>query len=351
MLRLADRLFYIAIVLAVGGCSLCAEPPPKAYFSWSSPSRNPAFDAHPVQVSICSSDSLGSEMTPVLVTMASRSATAWTVDASQVSVCSDTCSGQADAWLSVPPAEAARMAPVSFDDALGDIITQGGVFAAYSAGIGAAGGAFAANAKGEDVSNGFSLGAAYGAVIGGVAGMIYEYLRLTYAHESKDAGAANEKMMFLALQSRSILYTGYTSIGYVYFAKNLHGRSQGPFKINIPFVRGDPSKDWAPPNNFSFPQHTDKDGKNPVAPGPERFKEIDVSPVVCECQIPLHRCDVRSVTKPECKQIKPTASKSEFSIDEGICNSEFGSDFPSNPASGQVQNSPTQSVWRRNTLF
>jgi hypothetical protein len=349
MLRLADRLFYIAIVLAAGGCSLFAEPPPKAYFSWSSPSRNPAFDAHPVQVSACSGDSLGPEMTPVLVTIGSRSATAWTVDSSQVSACSGTCSGQADAWSSVIPTEAARMAPVSVDDALGDIITQGGVFAAYSAGIGAAGGAFAANAKGEDVSSGFSLGAAYGAVIGGVAGMVYEYLRLTYAHESKDAGDANQKMTFLALQSRSILYTGYTSVGYVYFAKNLDDRSQGPFKINIPFVRGDPSKDWAPPNNFNFPQHTD--GKNPVAPGPERFKEIDVSPVVCECQIPLYRCDEGSVTKPACKQIEPTAPKNEFSIDEGICNSEFGTDFSSNPSSGQVQNSPTQSVWRRDTLF
>jgi hypothetical protein len=46
MQRLADRVFYMAIVLAVGGCSLFAEPHPKAYLSWSSPKRNPAFYAH-----------------------------------------------------------------------------------------------------------------------------------------------------------------------------------------------------------------------------------------------------------------------------------------------------------------
>jgi hypothetical protein len=164
--------------------------------------------------------------------MASRSSTAWTVGATQISACEFSlsrrpegksvagCVDIAPSLLTISPEEAAGMPPIPLKEGFTDGVTQAALFASYFAGVGAAGGAFAANAKGQDASNGFALGAACGAVIGVAASVLYELVRLGLPPESKEAGDANEKIKFLALRDRSILYSGYSSVGYVYFTSD-----------------------------------------------------------------------------------------------------------------------------------
>jgi hypothetical protein len=218
--------------------------------------------------------------------------------------------------LSLPPEEAARMTPIPGMEALADGFTQASLFATYFAGIGAAGGAFAASSKGGDVSNGFTLGASYGAVIGAAASVLYEFVRLGLPAESKAAGDANEKMKFLALRDRSVLYSGYSSVGYVYFDNHANPE---PLAIVIPFVRGDPSKDWITGPNYALghkdaPKYqivdehgrekyvvsqfndptkssnkvdTDKVDLDCLTGKCERHVQVDESPIVCECYLEL----------------------------------------------------------------
>jgi hypothetical protein len=186
--------------------------------------------------------------------------------------------------LAILPDEAARMAPIPLWEGIGDEFEQAGFFATYLGAVGAAGGAFAASAKNEDVSNGFALGASYGAVAGAVVGSLYEFFRLTFAKESQEAGDANEKMKFLALSPRSSIYTGYSAVGYVYFQGGERGDTRTNLTITIPFVRGDPSKDWIVPNNYTL---APQDFINCSSGRCERYKQADESPVVCECKIRL----------------------------------------------------------------
>jgi hypothetical protein len=276
---------YFALILLCTGCS---ELPPRARLSLAPGARSSAaFETHPMQVSVCDDSFSPQGVAPILLMMSNHSITAWTVDAGQISVCrghAGRCYDGSPSWLPLPADEAARMSPIPLSEGMGEIIEEGGLVATYLAGIGAAGGAFAAYAKGQDESNGFSLGASFGAIIGGFAGSMFEWARLSFVHESKDAGDANEKMKFLALNDRSVLYTDYTSVGYVYFPGQMKHDSADEFTITIPFVRGDPSKDWVTPPNYRFPAE-------PVYP--ERYLEVDESPLVCECriQLPSANCD------------------------------------------------------------
>ena len=197
------------------GCDLFeAEPPPLGVYHI--PAMPPAGT---LQVAACS-DSAGKNpddpIAPVLIAIANGSQTAWTIDASQISVAD--AEKNAGKWLPIPAEEAARMAYVNGTDKWALIINRGADFAAFGAGLGAAGGVFAAQARNDAIDNGFELGAAYGAVIGGVAGMAFEYWRLNSAYETEEAGEANEKMKLLALQDQSTLYSNDAKIGYVYFS-------------------------------------------------------------------------------------------------------------------------------------
>jgi len=299
---------------------------------------------------------------PILVTIASRSSTAWTIDAAQIHACKFSlvprsdgksvtgCDIGAPSRLSLPPEEAARMSPIPLMEGVADGFTQAALFATYFASIGAAGGAFAASGKGGDVSNGFTLGASYGAVIGAAASILYEIVRLGLPPESKAAGDANEKMKFLALRDRSILYSGYLSVGYVYFKSD---ETQGPLAIVIPFVRGDPSKDWVTGPNYTLghkntptyqvikgyskqkhvvsqlnvaTENTDKvdldclTGKGKC----ERHTQVDESPIVCECDLKLDtKCGAKMERIPETERFycKPVDRK-----DFGSCQ-EIGDDM------------------------
>jgi hypothetical protein len=217
------------------------------------------------------------------------------------------------------------MSPVSWMDGWAALIDRAGTFATYGAGLGAAGGALAANAKANSVDNGFELGAAYGALAGLVGGFIFEDLRLSFSPETKEAGDANEKMKFLALKDKSILYTHYSTAGYVYFSPMIKRTSDwvGILKVTIPLVRGDPSKDWASPMTNAFPKHPgrvsecaqrrvecemkfpsnsdkvqcakDEDDCNEKGlppKAPDRYEEFDLSPVVCACTVYLSPCNL-----------------------------------------------------------
>jgi hypothetical protein len=328
----AKHLGTIAIseILLLSFCGSCSifqsEPPPRAYFALPAARRTQI-----VQLAACT-DSTSSDDTvvPVLVAIANGSQTAWTVDASQISAAIADDAGQGSVftaeepkqkWLPIPPEEAARMAPVSITDGWAALFDRAGIVATYFAGLGAAGGAFAANEKGESVDNGFDLGAAWGAVIGGVVGTGFEYFRLTYSHETKEAGDANEKMKFLALRDRTTLYTDYSALGYVYFLPNVKEGADSTHKteVTIPLVRGDPSKDWVSPPTYNFPDHPGeaecerrrvecenkpasskdecrKDAKDCEEKGlppvsSDRYGEFDQSPVVCDCKVELSACD------------------------------------------------------------
>ena len=100
--------------------------------------------------------------------------------------------------------------------------------------------------------------------------MGYEIYRLDISSESQEAGQANEKMKLLALNDRSTLYQGYSTIGYVYFSNrsSLLGaacprQTHMDMQLRVLVALGDPSKDWG----------TSITGK------------IDTyrSPLVCEC--------------------------------------------------------------------
>jgi hypothetical protein len=131
-------------------------------------------------------------------------------------------------------------------------------------------------------------------LVGAVVGSAYEFLRLTYAKESLEAGDANEKMKFLALKDRSIIYTGYSAIGYVYFQGRERGDTLTDLTMTIPFVRGDPSKDWMIPPNYTFTDPTTVDPAC-VSGKCERYKQVDESPLVCECQIKLSSTNTRKL--------------------------------------------------------
>jgi hypothetical protein len=172
--------------------------------------------------------------------------------------------------------------------AIGD---RTGIFAAYGAGLGAAGGAFAAGAKGDKVDSGFELGAAFGAAVLGIVGGTVEYFRLTRSYETKEAGDANDKMTIIALKDKNILYTGYSAIGYVYFPRGIVGTSSKSL-ITVRFVRGDPSKDWLPPSFHTIDEQYFGDGVHDKKESqfPKRPREADYSPLVCECPMALTDC-------------------------------------------------------------
>jgi hypothetical protein len=220
---------------------------------------------------------------PVLVSLANRSRTVWSVDAGEISA---SVSSNSRLWLPVPADEAARIAPVSTTDGVTAIIDRAGDFGAYAAGLGAAAGAFTAGAKADDVDSGFELGAAFGAALGFVTGGIFEYFRLTRSYETKEAGEANEKMKFLALKGRSTLYSGYSAIGYVYFLPDTGALADSSNKIaiTIPLLEGNPS------NNQ-----------------------------VCECRVLLNRCD-----KPE-DPVRCHATGNRLS--DGLCESSVHNDI------------------------
>src|SRR5215813_4296847 len=98
------------------------------------------------------------------------------------------------------------------------------------------GGAFYSREKDQDASNGFQIGAAYGLLVGLGAGAVFETFRLTEAYETKEAGDANVKMTFLALKDWSILYTNYSTVGYVYFSRSIRESDRMP-TITIPLIR------------------------------------------------------------------------------------------------------------------
>jgi hypothetical protein len=242
-----------------------------------------------------------------MVMIANPTQTAWTVDASQISAWTVDASkilpaeNAQELELPIPHEEAARMSPMPWFDGVDEVIDRAGVFATYGAGIGAAGGAIAAEAKGEGIDNGFQLGAGYGGVVGLVAGAIVEDLRISLSRETKEAGDANEKMKFLALKDKSILYSGYVTLGYVYFVQPTKELKS----VRILLTRGDPSKDWtiAPSNELfqtsdycSNASHSNEEccKKRELCkriPKNERWPEFDLSPVVCECPVDLHRCN------------------------------------------------------------
>jgi hypothetical protein len=214
------------------------------------------------------------------------------------------------------------MSPIPLLDGISDELVQAGFFATYFAGVGAAGGAFAANAKGEDVTSGFTLGASWGAVVGAVVGSIYEFARLTYPSESKEAGDANEKMKFLALKDRSILYTDYSAVGYVYFPASEKNEDKPVLSVSIPIVRGDPSKDWITGPNYAPQETIDVNCKSGKC---ERYKATDESPLVCECHVELD-------STSKCNSVDWENSKSRMFCnpvdrnDNGSC-AEIGNDF------------------------
>jgi hypothetical protein len=351
--------FVIFLVLIANGCGLFNEPPPKAYFSLTAQAQEaPGGQLHPhsVQVSVCSDSLSDREVIPVLVMISSRSSTAWTVDAGQISACSSpvgdpnpTCDSPIQ--LAILPDEAARLAPIPLWEGIGDELAQAGFFATYLAAVGAAGGAFAASAKNEDVSNGFALGASYGAVAGAVVGSFYEFFRLTFAKESQEAGDANEKMKFLALSPRSSIYTGYSAVGYVYFQGRERGDTPTDLTITILFVRGDPSKDWIIPPNYTFTDPTMVDLA--CASGKcERYKQADESPVVCKCQMKLsstNTCtlDGKKRMSSTVRTPPPTNNISCTPIDgrqdSGSC-SEIHDDFF---LGGGGDGLPTSPVWQK----
>jgi hypothetical protein len=354
-------VFAIVLVLITNGCSLFNEPPPKAYFSLTAQAKvEPGSEFHPhaVQVSACSDSLSDREVIPVLVMISSRSPTVWTVDAGQISACSSPADNPNQmclpTQLAILPDEAARMAPIPLSEGIGDELAQAGFFATYLAAVGAAGGAFAASAKSEDVSNGFTLGASYGAVAGAVVGFFYELFRLTYAKESKEAGDANEKMKFLALNSRSIIYTGYSAVGYVYFQGTEIGDTARDLTITIPFIRGDPSKDWIVPNNYTLTdQRVDPQcggsaagpgGSHPAVPSGncERYKQADESPVVCECKMKLSSTNTCKLNgKKNNVSCTPIGRQ-----DSGSC-SEINDDFF---LGGVDDGLPTSPVWPKRHL-
>jgi hypothetical protein len=225
--------------------------PPKAYLSL------PSAPPEGVQVAACSDRTKHDIVVPVFVAISNGSQTAWTVDASQISAVNPDTPDQK--WLPIPPEEAARMSPVSWMDGIGATIDRAGIFATYGAGLGAAGGAFYSHENDEDVSNGFQIGAAYGALAGLGLGILYEIARLTLSYETKEAGDANEKMKFLALKDRSILYSNYFAVGYVYFSRNIRDSTDSHSSIVIPLIRGDPSKDWVTAPTYLFPEHPDEE--------------------------------------------------------------------------------------------
>lgn len=319
----SGKLFGCTLLLLslLASCSwLENEPPPTGYFHMPMPASPP--DNQPVQVAACrKSDTYDANdpIVPVLVAVANGSQTAWTLDAEQISAGDQKIGGK---WLPIPPEEGARMALVRGPEKGALILDRMADFATFGAGLGAAGGAFAARAKGDDASNGFALGAGYGAVIGGILGFAWETWRLDSAYETKEAGDANEKMKFLALKDKSILYSNDAAIGYVYFAQNITNKGTVTPRITIPLIRGDPSKDWIAPPTYDFSEkcedlaecksearatctypekcknllkECEKPGTNcikkPTPEPPDRYEAIDLSPIVCECSVELAKCN------------------------------------------------------------
>jgi hypothetical protein len=378
-LRILLPLICASCTSLTGPGTIFAQPRPRTHFSLpASFADDTNLDA---AVCIDAPDS-DETVVPVLVAMANSSQTAWTVDASQISARAKLDGRK---WLPIPPEEAARMAPVSQMDGLAALIERAGIFATYGAGLGASGGALAADAKGEDVSNGFQLGAAWGAVAGLVGGLIFEYTRLTYSTESKVAGDANEKMKFLALKDRSILYTGYSAVGYLYYSSDIRevGASSQQAKITIPFVRGDPSKDWTSPPTYKFPlekgtcerldeicqnlKDSDRTGSRykectqklkhcqsdnfdeptaaPIAP--RRYLEFDLSPVVCNCTFVVSSCDRSSITNQSADSMHCVSIPSSRHDDEHACDGIEGGLYI--PAATELYE--TSNVWQKNHFW
>ncbi len=196
----ASRILCTSFLMVIcGSCCYLNEFSPKAYLSIPNFATEEYASGTHVQVAVCSDAPPGQEINPVFVMLSNRSINAWTVDASQVSACQGTCAGNSAIWLSIPPDEAARIAPIPTLEGAAAVAEAAGLSATYVGATAAAGGAFAAYAKANDISNGFSLGVSYGAIVGAVAGVAYELVRLRYSYETKEAGDANEKMKFLAL--------------------------------------------------------------------------------------------------------------------------------------------------------
>jgi hypothetical protein len=162
-------------------------------------------------------------------------------------------------------------------------------------------------------------------------------------------------MNFLALKDRSILYSGYSSVGYIYFPQYINA---GEAKLTVPFVRGDPSKDWVSPPTYEFPAHSEvKLCKNKMGCGdkqfnerweatkapasPDRYQEFDLSPIVCECTISLGECNprknnTRAEEGPKYFLCKAVGGR----LDEKAC-ATIGSDVQ--PAVDNEE--PTSDVW------
>ncbi len=278
--RLDIRVLIFACLCT--GCSslssLFYEPPPKTYLAVRTANVNTSEMLGAVCIDEPSDRS--NPILPVLVGLVNDTQTAWTVDSSQISSQQWLSQQSLRQWFPIPPDEAAREAPVTKLDAAAAIADKIGVFAAYGAALGAAGGAFTARAKGDEIDNGFDLGASFGAVALGGVGAIVEYLRLTRSYETNEAGEMNEKMKILALKDKNILYSGYSTIGYVYFPRRVRPFSGVQANITIRFVRGDPSKDWLPP---SYENIKDK-------PQKRRPEWADYSPLVCKCSVNLDPC-------------------------------------------------------------
>ena len=149
--------------------------------------------------------------------------------------------------------------------------------------LGAALGAIAAQIGPAPVDNGFELGAASGALLLGAIGLAYEKYRLENAFESKEAGDTNEKLKILALKEKTSLYSDNAVSGYVYFPEKM---ALSISRLTIPLIRGDPSKDWVPPPQF---EKKDYEVYSPLIVG-ERPKVVDLSPLICKCQVPLDLC-------------------------------------------------------------
>jgi hypothetical protein len=171
---LQNKTLYLVCIcslfLSSYSCSerqfLFPEVRPKGYFSISSmPSSNHLL------LNACVTPYWPGQVTPLLVEISNRSNTAWTLDASQISVArasqaAPTTSSGSKQWLPIPPDDAAQMSPVPWRDALASIIDRAGSFGANFAAIGAAGGALHAVVDNQNISDEAQIGAGAGFGLG-----------------------------------------------------------------------------------------------------------------------------------------------------------------------------------------
>jgi hypothetical protein len=336
-----------------------AEVRPKGYFSTPS---TPNKDR--VQLNACVPPHRQSEVVPLLVAISNRSNTAWTVDADQISVASGAGDKQ---WLPIPPEEAAQMSPMPWRDALAAILDRAGTFGSYVAAIGGGGGALHALVENQNISDEAAIGVGAGAGAGILLGTLFEWLRLSSSYEIKEASEANQKMVFLALKDKSILYTHYSALGYVYFSSDVFPRDvKDVGRVMFRLVRGDPSKDWVSPPNYKFPPSPkdsatckqerkkcgqerkpaadcDKEEKECKEKPTYRYEGFDLSPVVCECTLPLLACSESSTQNVLSKTPEPCTS-AENRPDDSSCSKieANGMDIPVTPTGWILPKNPSR---------